>query len=376
MHANRSGRWARLIIIAGLLCFVLVGLIIRPASALPANPDPVCSGLDCSVTFGPAAEPYEWFAPAGSSKIWVQLEGSQDVVSGARGDFVIASFKVSPAGLFVFVGETTELRSASTSDSLLTTANSGAYVEKLGEFDPSILMPDQMTPTFISFIRHGGAPAGAGHAIVHYKQAAVQSPAPVVTSTPYPTPTVSATPTAEPRPAAVLPSPPSETPTIPPTSEPTPEPPTVESVAVVATPVVEAPPAPVVVESPVAETPAPDPTASVTEDADSEFVTPYLSLPIEAPVRVTSTRKVASSRQRIIQVFSDPRALEMEEIHPVAAAADQIKNEPSIAEMLSTSIEIAAVALGGVGVILGIQSARRKKLAAHRKRFGLVKAFS
>jgi hypothetical protein len=375
MHANRSGRWARLIIIAGLLCFVLVGLIIRPASALPANPDPVCSGLDCSVTFGPAAEPYEWFAPAGSSKIWVQLEGSQDVVSGARGDLKVVAFWSDPYEIVLTVEVSSSLRAVSDPSKILTTASGGALGNDT-TYEPTVWSQDDLTSELTSIVLHGGAPAGTGHAIVHYKQAAVQSPAPVVTSTPYPTPTASATPTAEPRPAAVLPSPQSETPTSPPTSEPTPEPPTVESVAVVAAPVVEAPPAPVVVESPVAETSAPDPAASVTEDADSEFVTPYLSLPIEAPVRVTSTRKVASSRQRIIQVFSNPRALEMEEIHPVAAAADQIKNEPSIAEMLSTSIEIAAVALGGVGVILGIQSARRKKLAAHRKRFRLVKAFS
>ena len=385
MHVNQSGRLARLFIIIGLICFVLVGLIIRPASALTANPAAVCLGLDCTVTFGPSDEVYEWVAPTGSSKIWVQLEGSQDVVSGARGDLKVVAFWRDPATIRVFIGDSSELRDLSDVTTVLVQAQGGA-VRGSSLVDPTVWDQADLTPVLSSIVRLGGAPTGVGHAIVHYKQAAVQSPAPVATPSPTPTPTASATPTptptptstptSEPQPAAVLPSPPSETPTSSPTTEPTPEPPTVDSVAVVAAPVVEAPPAPVVVESPVAQTPAPDSTASVTEDADSEFVTPYLSLPIEAPVRVTSTRKVASSRQRIIQVFSNPRALEMEEIHPVAAAPDQIKNEPSIAEMLSTSIEIAAVALGGVGLILGIQSARRKKLAAHRKRFRLVTAFS
>ena len=382
MHVNRSGRLARLFIIIGLICFVLVGLIIRPASALTANPAAVCAGLDCTVTFGPSDGVYEWVAPSGSSKVWVQLEGSQDVVSGVCGDSVIATFKVAPSGLYFLVGDAIELRSSIAVDSLLADAQSGAYLATLGRPDPSMMVPDQMTPTFISFVRHGGAPAGVGHAIVHYKQAAVQSPAPVVTPAPTPSPTASPTPTnaPTPEPAAVLPSPPSDTPTKMPTSEPTPEqttePPTVESVAVAAAPVVESPRTPVVTENPVSENPAPGTTASVTEDADSVLVTPYLQVATDATVKVVAIRKEVPSRQRVIQVFSNPRAIEPEKFHPTSEIPTEIKAESSSRAWISTSLEIAAVALGGVGVILGIQSARRKKLAAHRKRFGLVKAFS
>jgi len=383
MHVNRSGRLARLFIIIGLICFVLVGLIIRPASALTANPAAVCAGLDCTVIFGPSDEVYEWVAPAGSSKIWVQLEGSQDVVSGARGDFVIVSFWSSPDRFSIAVGRESILN-YSILESTFSSQASGGHVYVHGSTvditDPSVVVVEEVNDAFAAFVRHGGAPAGVGHAIVHYKLAAVQSQAPVLTPTPTPTPTASATPTptptAEPQPAAVLPGPPSDAPTSPPTTEPTPEPPVVESVAVVVAPVVETPRTPVIIESPVAETPAPEPIASTTEATDSVFVIPYFSVPIEAAVRPVTTRKEAPSRQRGIQVFSNPRALEAEELHPVTTTPAQIKAEPSITAVLSTSLEIAAVALGGVGVILGIQSARRRKIAAHRKRFRLVTAFS
>jgi hypothetical protein len=388
MHVNRSGRVARLTLIVGLICFVLVGLIIRPASALTANPAAVCVALDCTVTFGTSDEIYEWPAPAGSSKVWVQLEGSQDVVSGARGDFVIATFKVAPSGLYLLVGDAIELRSSIAVDSLLTGAQSGAYLATLGTPDPSMMVPDQMTPTFISFVRHGGAPAGVGHAMVHYKQAAVQSPAPVVTPSPTPsptstptptatatpTPTPTPTPTAEPQSAAVLPSPPSETLTSPPTSEPTPEPPTVESVAVVPAPVVDPTQTPRVIESPVLQTPTPVPIASTTEATDKELVIPYLAVPIEPAAKSASHSKEVTSSQRVIQLFSVPMALETDE--PVAETPPQIKAEPTSSAWLATSLEFAAIALGGTGVILGVQSFRRRKIAAHRKRFRLVTAFS
>ncbi|MEY4043126.1 MAG: hypothetical protein RL529_693 [Actinomycetota bacterium] len=382
MHVNRSGRVARLILIVGLICFVLVGLIIRPASALTANPAAVCVGLDCTVTFGPSDEIYEWPAPAGSSKVWVQLEGSQDVVSGVHGDSVIATFKVAPIDLYLRIGDAIELRSSVSGDSLLTVAQSGTYLATLGTPDPTMMVPDQMTSTFISFVRHGGAPSGVGHAIVHYKQAAVQSPAPVATptptanptTTPTASPTTTPTPTAEPQPAAVLPSPPSETPTNPPTSEPTPETPTVESVAVVAAPVVEPPRTPIVIESPVLQTPTPVPIASTTEATDKELVIPYLAVPIKPAAKSASHSKEVTSSQRVIQLFSVPMALETDE--PVAETPPQIKAEPTSSAWLATSLEFAAIALSGTGVILGVQSFRRRKIAAHRKRFRLVTAFS
>jgi hypothetical protein len=67
-------------------------------------------------------------------------------------------------------------------------------------------------------------------------------------------------------------------------------------------------------------------------------------------------------------------ALETDE--PVAETPPQIKAEPTSSAWLATSLEFAAIALSGTGVILGVQSARRRKIAAHRKRFRLVTAFS
>ena len=383
MHVNRSGRVARLILIVGLICFVLVGLIIRPASALTANPAAVCVGLDCTVTFGPSDEVYEWVAPAGSSKVWVQLEGAQDVVSGARGDLKVVAFWRDPSVLNLLVSISTELRDPSEVMSVLAVAQGG----ELGDgspVDPTVWSQDDLTPFLSSVVRHGGAPAGVGHAIVHYKQAAMQSPALIVTPTPTPSPSPTASPTPTiaptPEPAAVLPSPPSDAPTKMPTSQPTPEqtpePPTVESVAVVAAPVVESPRTPVVTENPVSENPAPGTTASVTEDADSVLVTPYLQVATDATVKVVAIRKEVPSRQRVIQVFSNPLALETEELHPASEIPTEIKAESSSRAWISTSLEIAAIALGCVGVILAIQSFRRRKIAAHRKRFRLVTAFS
>ena len=370
MHVNRSGRVARLILIVGLICFVLVGLIIRPASALTANPAAVCVGLDCTVTFGPADEVYEWVAPAGSSKIWVQLEGSQDEVSGARGDLKVVSFWMPPRNLTLKVSRSTEL-----AGDLSVVALDGRESSQLGSIDatdPYALVQDEVTPVFASFLGRGEGPAGVGHAIVHYKQAAVQSPAPAATATP--TPTATATPTPAPEPAAVLPSPPSDAPTSRPSSEPTPEPPTVESIAVVAVPVVESPRTPVVVESPVAEIPTPEPVASTTDATDTELVIPYFAVPIESVAKVASDQREAPFSQRVIQVFSNPRAIETEET--VSETPAQIKAEPSSSAWVATSLELAAISLSGAGVILGVRSARRRKLAAHRKRFRLVTAFS
>ncbi|MEN9967498.1 MAG: hypothetical protein RL036_731 [Actinomycetota bacterium] len=382
MHVNRSGRVARLILIVGLICFVLVGLIIRPASALTANPAAVCVGLDCTVTFGPSDEIYEWPAPAGSSKVWVQLEGSQDVVSGARGDLKVVSFWLPPRNLTLKVSRSTEL-----AGDLSVVALNGLESSQLGSIDatdPYALVQDEVTSVFASFLGRGEGSAGVGHAIVHYKQAAVQSPAPVVTPSPTPSPTATPTPTAtatptptptaEPQPAAVLPSPPSETLTSPPTSEPTPEPPTVESVAVVPAPVVEPPRTPIVIESPVLQTPTPVPIASTTESTDKELVITYLAVPIEPAAKSASHSKEVTSSQRVIQLFSVPMALETDE--PVAETPPQIKAEPTSSAWLATSLEFAAIALSGTGVILGVQSARRRKIAAHRKRFRLVTAFS
>jgi hypothetical protein len=377
MHVNQSGRLARLFIIIGLICFVLVGLIIRPASALTANPAAVCLGLDCTVTFGPSDEVYEWVAPTGSSKIWVQLEGSQDVVSGARGDFVIASFWSTPERISVSISRDAILY-YSISGSTLSAQASGGHIyvhgSTLDVTDPSIVVVDEVNDAFAAFLRRGGAPAGVGHAILHYKQAAVQSPAPAATATPTPSVTATATPTSEPQPAAVLPSPPSETPTSSPTTEPTPEPPTVESVAVVAAPVVEAPRTPVVVESPGLQTPAPEPIASTTDATDAELVIPYFAVPIQPTAKSASHSTEVTSSQRVIPLFSVPRSLETEE--SFAEAPAQLKAELSSSAWLAMALEIAAIALGGTGVILGVQSFRRRKIAAHRKRFRLVTAFS
>jgi hypothetical protein len=113
---------------------------------------------------------------------------------------------------------------------------------------------------------------------------------------------------------------------------------------------------------------------STTEAIDSEFVTPHFAVPIEAAAKVARHHRQEVFRQGVIQVVSVPRALETEETGAETPA--EIKAEPWSSAWLATYLEIAAIALGGAGVILGVQIARRRKIAAHRKRFRLVTAFS
>jgi hypothetical protein len=373
MHANRNGRWAKLILIVGLISFVLIGLVVRPASALTANPDAVCAGLDCTVTFGPSDDVYEWVAPADASKVWVQLEGSQDVVSGAHGDFEIATFKSPPPEFYLQVGSSVELRSDLTADSVMVSAKSGALLSLAGSSDPSVMLPDVMTPSFIAFVRHGGAPAGVGHAIVHYKQAAVQSPAPVA---PMPTPTASPSPSETATPAPT------------PTASPVPQPAQVEP-----SPPTEAPPQPVrevvpIVESPVVYVPVPEtPTVAIppleappvqapmVEDAPPAEFTELVAQPIEipevmqvpmaAPIRIAKSASKPKSQQPPERYRSDREPI-------IESAEPQYSAVPATSRPNILVFEAIALATASVGLVLLARRLRRSKAAAHRGKFRLA----
>ncbi|MEN9753423.1 MAG: hypothetical protein RL670_1114 [Actinomycetota bacterium] len=363
MHANRNGRWAKLILIVGLMCFVLIGLLVRPASALTANPDAVCAGLDCTVTFGPSEEVYEWVAPTDASKVWVQLEGSQDVVSGAHGDFEIATFKSAPAAIFLHVGTFVELRSGLTSDSAMVSAKSGSELSLSGSSDPSLMLPDVMTSSFIAFVRHGGAPAGVGHAIVHYKQAAVQSPVPVAPMpTPTPTPTQTPTESPQPQPAQVEPSPATEVP---------PQP-VREVVSIVESPVVYVP----VIETPKVETPAievPPVQAPVVEDAPPAEPLEPVAQPIEIPevMQIAAPTLIAKPAPKpkshpMPERFRSDR-VQILEFTPPKNSALPANDQPNI-----LVFEAFAVATASVGSIMLARKLRRRKAAAHRGQFRLA----
>jgi hypothetical protein len=376
MHANRNGRWAKLILIVGLISFVLIGLVVRPASALTANPDAVCVGLDCTVTFGPSDDVYEWVAPADASKVWVQLEGSQDVVSGARGDAKVVAFWSDPRRLTVFVSASSEIRESSDSSTLITSASGGAALvasNSTGGSSDSSWVQDDLTPTFTSVIRHGGAPAGLGHAIVHYKQAAVQSPAPVA---PTPTPTASPSPSETP------------TPTPTPTASPVPQPAQVEP-----SPPTEAPPQPVrevapIVESPVVYVPVPEtPTvaippleappvqAPVVEDAPPAEYTELVAQPIEIPevLRVPMAAPI-----RIAKPASKPKSQQPPERYrsdrePISESAEpQDSAVPATSRPNILVFEAIALATASVGLVLLARRLRRSKAAAHRGKFRLA----
>jgi hypothetical protein len=130
----------------------------------------------------------------------------------------------------------------------------------------------------------------------------------------------------------------------------------------------------VVVESPVLQTPSVEPISSTTDATDTALVVPYFAVPIESVAKVASDQRQVTFSQRVIPLFSVPRALETDE--PPAETHAQIKAEPSSSAWIAAFLEIAAIALGGTGVILGVQSIRRRKIAAHRKRFRLITAFS
>ena len=404
MHANRNGRWAKLVLIVGLICFVLIGLMVRPASALTANPDAVCAGLDCTVTFGPSADIYEWVAPADSSKVWVQLEGSQDVVSGAHGDAKVVAFWSDPRRLTVFVAASSEIRESSDPSTLITSASGGAALVAsrytIGSSDSSWVQ-DDLTPSFTSVIRHGGAPAGVGHAIVHYKQAAAQSPVPVAPTVEAPSPT--AIPTASPSPSETLtptpaptPSPsetPSPTPTPSQTASPVPQPAQVEP-----SPPTEVPPQPVreivpivespVVYAPVVETPraeAPEvatpavetlPVQSpVIDDAPPVEPVEPVAQPIEipevmavktaAPIQIKKPATKRKSQQTPERYRSDRESI-------IESAEPKNSAPPAASRPNILVFEAIAFATASGGLIMLARRLRRSKSAAHRGKFRLA----
>ena len=397
MHANRNGRWAKLILIIGLICFVLIGLMVRPASALTANPDAVCAGLDCTVTFGPSEEVYEWVAPADASKVWVQLEGSQDVVSGAHGDFEIVSFWAAPTKIALEIRADSILRSADPGFAFSARAAGGVTHVKDGAVegtDPSVVVVDEVNADFASFLRRGGAPAGVGHAIVHYKQAAVQSPVPVASTVEAPSPT--AIPTASPPPSETLtptptptPSPsetPSPTPTPTQTASPLPQPAQVEP-----SPPTEAPPQPVrevapIVESPVVYVPVPEtPTVAIPPLEAPPVQTPVVEdvPPAEAAEPAAQPLEIPEVLQlvapiRLAKPASNPKSPQTPERYrrdrePVVESSEPQNSVPSSTEHPNILMfEVSSAAAAGLGLVLLARRLRRSKAAAHRGKFRLA----
>ena len=356
MHANRNGRWAKLVLIVGLICFVLIGLMVRPASALTANPDAVCAGLDCTVTFGPSADIYEWVAPADSSKVWVQLEGSQDVVSGAHGDAKVVAFWSDPRRLTVFVAASSEIRESPDPSTLITSASGGAALVAsrytIGSSDSSWVQ-DDLTPSFTSVIRHGGAPAGVGHAIVHYKQAAVQSPVPVAPTFQAPSPTE--IPTASPSPSET----PSPTPTPTPTASPVPQPAQVEESAPVASP-----PQPVrevvpIVESPVVYVPVVEiPTVEDATPAEpAEPVEPVE--PVAQPIEIPEVMAVKTAAPIQIEKPAPKRKSQKSperyrrDREPAVESSEPQNSVPSSIKQANILVfEVSSAAAAGLGLVL------------------------
>jgi hypothetical protein len=353
MHANRNGRWAKLILIVGLISFVLIGLVVRPASALTANPDAVCAGLDCTVTFGPSDDVYEWVAPADASKVWVQLEGSQDVVSGAHGDLMIVSYWKSPKSVLLKISVASEIVGS-------VSALGGRDSSELGSIDaldPYSLVQNQVTPVFASFLGRGQAPAGVGHAIVHYKQAAVQSPAPVA---PMPTPTASPSPSE------------AATPTPTPTASPVPQPAQIEP-----SPPTEVPPQPVrevvpIVESPVVYVPVPQtPAVAIPPVESTELVAQpieipeVMQVPMVTPIQIARPASKPKSQQPPERYQSDREPI-------IESAEPQYSAVPATSRPNILVFEAIALATASVGLVLLARRLRRSKAAAHRGKFRLA----
>ena len=383
MHANRNGRWAKLVLIVGLICFVLIGLMVRPASALTANPDAVCAGLDCTVTFGPSADIYEWVAPADSSKVWVQLEGSQDVVSGAHGDLMIVSFWKSPKSVVLKISVASEIVGSISALGGLESSKRGS----IDALDPYSLVQDQVTQVFASFLGRGQAPAGVGHAIVHYKQAAVQSPVPVAPTVEAPSPT--AIPTASPSPSETLtptpaPTPsPSETqsptPTPTPTASPVPQPAQVEPsppVVTSAQPVREVVP---IVESPVVYVPVVEiPTVEDATPAEpAEPVEPVE--PVAQPIEIPEVMAVKTAAPIQIEKPAPKRKSQKSperyrrDREPAVESSEPQNSVPSSIKQANILVfEVSSAAAAGLGLVLLARRLRRSKAAAHRGKFRLA----
>jgi hypothetical protein len=386
MHRKNTHRWAKLATVIALSCFVLLGLVVRPASALAINPPAVCVALDCSVTFAPAEEVYEWLAPEGCSKVWVQLEGAQDEVSGAHGDLKIVSFWRPPVKMAVKIGIATEIAGP---DSVVALGGDGS--SKLGSvdsLDPFALAQEQVTPLFASFLGRGGAPVGPGRVIIHYKRDSVPSPAPTQSPTPTvtPTPTESATPTPaesatpnptpteKPLPAAVLVSPPSDPPSAPPV-----EPPVV--------PAPESPAAPVVVEVPATPIAPIQPVVQeqLAEPPVIDFALPTVEVEppdVQMSPQTQAKAKSAKSPSQINAAVPLMKPL-IEDLPRLKRAAD-LKMQPSrqvlgwVLPEPQVLMQVGALALSLIAAAIAASRLvmSKRTASAYRTRFRLIDVFS
>ena len=95
----------------GLLYLISVALVftfLQPiqASAVSANPTPVCSGATCTVTFAFTGDYYAWTAPTGISSIDFDVQGAQGTsyssFSGGNGGRVTGTLVITSGNTYYF----------------------------------------------------------------------------------------------------------------------------------------------------------------------------------------------------------------------------------------------------------------------------------
>ena len=93
------------LVVAPLISLIAVTSTATTANAVSANPTPVCSGANCTITFSGTSDYYSYIVPSGMTSLDVSLRGGQGGGSGGQGGVVAGKLTVTPGStLFVYVG--------------------------------------------------------------------------------------------------------------------------------------------------------------------------------------------------------------------------------------------------------------------------------
>jgi hypothetical protein len=103
-------RFNQIALVLSIIASLLVLPPIEIAEAVSANPAPVCSGANCTITFTHTGEYYTWTVPSGVTSITTDVRGAQgggqpNGTQRGKGGRVQATLSVTPgATLYIYVG--------------------------------------------------------------------------------------------------------------------------------------------------------------------------------------------------------------------------------------------------------------------------------
>ncbi len=103
-------RFNQLALVLSITASLLALPPIQSAKALSANPAPVCSGANCTITFTFTGDYYTWTVPSGVTSISTDVRGAQgggqpNGTQRGKGGRVQATMSVTPGTtLYIYVG--------------------------------------------------------------------------------------------------------------------------------------------------------------------------------------------------------------------------------------------------------------------------------